>query len=681
MTELNGQEPLYLGIDTGGTYTDAVMITASDSKVLCADKALTTRHDLTIGLRQAIEKVVSTLSSPYDTSSIRMVSVSTTLATNALVEGDGSPVCALFIGYEQNMIDKSSIRQKLSNASIATISGGHDGTGQETNELDESAIEQAVKQYSDQVDAFAISSTFGVRNPAHEICAREIISNLCDKPVTCGHELTSALDAPRRALTTALNASLIPRIRSLIDAVKHCMDDFSIKAPLMMVKGDGTVVTADVIQTRPIETILSGPAASMIGAKALCNHDSFIMSDMGGTTTDLGVLRDGRVKLNAHGAEVGGTRTMIQAIDLHTFALGGDSLVDIGQENQIDLGPRRAIPISLLGQREDVQKQLRSQLTSKDYTPFSGWFAVAQGEVDELITPATHSRKLEILELLRDGPCPLDRIIVTPSQKRHLDELCRQGMVALSGFTPSDAMHVIGTHKSWSREAAKLGAALLLRWRLGVSGADDERIKQFCHEVKQAVENSASLALLKLSLHADDVSDDSVVVDHHEGIDPLLKTLSEGQHKIGLATVNVALDIPIVAVGAPAEAYYPQVGKHLNCEVLTPKHYAVANAVGAVSGLVIQSSEILISRPDGGAYRVHRVDQPQEFNSWLQALEHAKQSATDLALEQALKAGAASPRLVTSVEKLHLPGTSGDEGVIEATVKVEAIGRPSPALS
>ena len=681
MTEYSGQESLYLGIDTGGTYTDAVIITASDSNVLCSQKALTTRHDLTIGLRQAIEKVVSTLPSPFDVGSIRMVSVSTTLATNALVEGDGSPVCALFIGYEKSMIDKSGIRQKLSNAAIVTIEGGHDGTGQESHELDESAIEHAVKQHNDQVDAFAISSTFGVRNPVHEIRAREIITSLCDKPITCGHELTSALDAPRRALTTALNASLIPRIRKLIDAVDKCMDDFSIKAPLMMVKGDGTVVTADVIQTRPIETILSGPAASMIGAKALCNRDSFIMADMGGTTTDLGVLRDGRVKLNAHGAEVGGTRTMIQAIDLHTFALGGDSLVDIGQDNQIELGPRRAIPISLLGQREDVQKQLRSQLTSKDYTPFSGWFAVAQGDVDDLITAATHTRKVEILELLRDGTCPLDKIIVAPSQKRHLDELCRQGAVALAGFTPSDAMHVVGTYNVWSKEAAKLGAALLLRWRLGINGADDGRIEQFCHEIKQAVENSASLALLKLSLHAHEVSEDAVVVDHHEGIDPLLQTLSKGRNKIGLATVKVELDAPIVAVGAPAEAYYPQVGKHLNCDVLTPEHYAVANAVGAVSGMVIQSSEILISRPDGGAYRVHHTTEPQEFNSWLQALENAKQIATELAAEQALKAGAASPRLITAVEKLHLPGTSGDEGVIEATVKVEAIGRPSPAVS
>ncbi len=681
MTNIDGQQPLYLGIDTGGTYTDAVIITASDSKVLCFDKALTTRYDLTIGLREAIEKVIGTLPPPYDTKSIRMVSVSTTLATNALVEGDGSPICALFIGYEQSMIDKSCIRQKLSNAAIITIKGGHDGVGQELAELDESAIEHAINQYNDSVDAFAVSSTFGVRNPAHEVRAREIINQLCDKPITCGHELTSALDAPRRALTTALNASLIPRIQKLINAVECCMDDFGIAAPLMMVKGDGTVVTADVIKTRPIETILSGPAASMIGAKALCNRESFIMSDMGGTTTDLGILRNGRVKLNAHGAEVGGTRTMIQAIDLHTFALGGDSLVDINTENQIELGPRRAIPISLLGQRDDVMKQIRSQLINKDYAPFSGWFAVAQGEVNDLVSPETHPRKLEIFELLRDGPCPLGKIIVAPSQKRHLDELCRQGLVALSGFTPSDAMHVLGSYQPWSKEAAQLGAALLLRWRRGVNGATEEQIQKLCEEVKHAVESSASYALLKLSLHSDEVSEGAVIVDHNEGIDSLLKTLSQGRHKIGLTQCNIDLEVPIVAVGAPAEAYYTQVGKRLDCEVLTPKHFAVANAVGAVSGLVIQSSEIFISRPDGGAYRVHQTIPPQEFNSWLHALEHAKQFASEQAMEQALQAGAVSPRLVTSVDKLHLPGTSGDEGVIEATVKVEVIGRPSPIMA
>ena len=115
----------------------------------------------------------------------------------------------------------------------------------------------------------------------------------------------------------------------------------------MMVKGDGTVVSADVLQQRPIETILSGPAASMIGAQALSGEESFILADMGGTTTDIGVLLDGRVKLSDEGAIVGGARTMVQAIDLRTFALGGDSLVDIDRDNCIQLGPKRAIPISL----------------------------------------------------------------------------------------------------------------------------------------------------------------------------------------------------------------------------------------------------------------------------------------------------------------------------------------------
>ena len=101
----------------------------------------------------------------------------------------------------------------------------------------------------------------------------------------------------------------------------------------MVVKGDGTVVTADLVQERPIETILSGPAASMIGAQALSAEKNFILADMGGTTTDVGVLLDGRVKLNDEGAIVGDARTMVHAIDLRTFALGGDSLVDIDRDD------------------------------------------------------------------------------------------------------------------------------------------------------------------------------------------------------------------------------------------------------------------------------------------------------------------------------------------------------------
>ena len=676
VTGNTSSQNLYLGVDTGGTFTDAVVLNAMDSSILCSNKALTTRHDLSIGLRHAMLRVIEDLPKGNTLSDLKMVSISTTLATNALVEGDGSSVCVIFVGYEQTMIDKSLIRQKLGDAKIFSVCGGHDSMAREITTLNEFELEKIVREQMGEVEAFAISAQFSVRNPLHELRAKEIISRLCDKPVTCGHELTSALDAPRRALTTALNASLIPKIRSLILAVKMCMKELGIEAPLMVVKGDGTVVAAEVVQQRPIETILSGPAASIIGAKALSGEENFILSDMGGTTTDVGVLLDGRVRLNDEGAIVGGARTMIQAIDLRTFALGGDSLVDIDCDDNIQLGPRRAIPISLTGRAAEIYKELKGQLSHRDIIPFSGWFAVMQREHPN--PGALDPKKAEIVSRLREGPCSLDHIIISPSHRRHLNELCRAGYASYSGFTPTDALHVSGEFTQWSSEAAELGACAILRWRRGIKKPGIAQIEQFCAEVRDAVQASASRSLLELALQSHDARRYGIVLERSESAEPFKTLISRGYKRVGLANFEIRLNSPIVAVGAPVKAYYPEIGRRLGCRIVMPNHFEVANAVGAVTGLIIQSCQILISRPGGGAYRVHLTAGPVELDSWHQALELARDSASNLARDSALRAGAAITKVEFSIDKIHLPGTSGDDGIIEATVRAAAIGRPTP---
>ena len=132
---------------------------------------------------------------------------------------------------------------------------------------------------------------FAVRNPAHEQAVRDLIFELTGKPVSCGHDLAWRLDAPRRALTAVLNARLIPVIQQLIHAVHGLLAEKSITAPLMVVKGDGSLVAEDTALARPVETILSGPAASVVGAHHLAGEDDVFVVDMGGPTTDIALLR------------------------------------------------------------------------------------------------------------------------------------------------------------------------------------------------------------------------------------------------------------------------------------------------------------------------------------------------------------------------------------------------------
>ena len=295
-----------LGFDTGGTYTDAVLFDPVRGIVAAAAKALTTKHDLAIGLRGAMEAVLRQL--PVD--DIGFVSLSTTLATNAIVEGQGSPICLLLLGYEPSALDRAGLRRALGHDPVCFIAGGHGATGDEQAPLDLVALEAAVRAHDPNVAAFAVSGFFSVRNPGHELAARALVGRLTGKPVSCGHELTSKLDAPRRALTTALNARLIPQLQQLIRAVEDLMVEKSVRAPLMVVKGDGSLVSAEFALARPVETILSGPAASVVGARHLAGEEDVVVADMGGTTTDIALLADGLPVLDREGATVAGWRTM-----------------------------------------------------------------------------------------------------------------------------------------------------------------------------------------------------------------------------------------------------------------------------------------------------------------------------------------------------------------------------------
>ena len=130
--------------------------------------------------------------------------------------------------------------------------------------------------------------------------------------------------------------------------MERTLAEWGIAAPLMVVKGDGSLVRAEWATRRPVETILSGPAASVVGAWHLAGRRDVWVVDVGGTTTDIGALHEGWPILNEEGATVGGWRTMVEAVDVHTAGLGGDSHVQLDDEGRLTIGPRRVVPLCLL---------------------------------------------------------------------------------------------------------------------------------------------------------------------------------------------------------------------------------------------------------------------------------------------------------------------------------------------
>ena len=257
---------LVIGLDTGGTYTDAALLDAAGGRVLATGKSLTTRDDLSIGLGEAIAKILKTFDGPA--SDIGMVSLSTTLATNAVVEGVGGRVGLFMIGFDDKTLERADLARAIGQDPVAFIIGGHSADGTQQDTFDSATLTKVAAAMAADVSAFAVAAHFATRNPAHEIAARNILRNKTGLPVTCSHELSSALGGPRRALTAVLNARLINLLERLIAATETIMEQQGLTCPLMVVKGDGSLLESGFARTRPVETVLSGPAASLSGAGA-----------------------------------------------------------------------------------------------------------------------------------------------------------------------------------------------------------------------------------------------------------------------------------------------------------------------------------------------------------------------------------------------------------------------------
>ncbi len=655
-----------IGVDTGGTYTDAAIIEAQGHKVVASAKSITTKGDLAIGVTGAITDAIAKLPQGLAAKDIALVSVSTTLATNAVVEGHGSAVGVVLIGFDSAMVERTGIAKAFPGIPIALIDGGHDHNGDARIALDEDALHVALETMAPKVDAFAVASAFAVRNAAHELQARALIVQATGKPVTLSTELSSSLDAPRRALTATLNARLIARVSGLIDAVGRSMAQLGVVCPLMIVKGDGSLALAHSVATRPIETVLSGPAASLVGAQWLSGLQSFIMSDMGGTTTDLGVLIDGRPRVNEEGAEVGGWRTMVRAIDVRTIGLGGDSEVALGAAGKLTINPQRIVPVSLLGARyPQVLAMLQADLADVDGGgALHGRFVLLPfGARAGATTAELPPREAEVLRLVTEAPQPLRKLATSLHAQRAIAALQKKGLVQVAGFTPSDAAHVLDLQANWSKPAAVLAAQLGCRLR-EMKLPTPERTRAYAQLVWSETVRLTAKAIL-------DTACGFTLPE-----DKLVHAVCSGTPRVGLTEVSLRPTVPVVAVGGPVKVYYGEVGQRLGCEMVFPPFCDVANAVGAATGVVAHAVRVEVHGDGSGVFRLHSTVGTQQFTDPAQALEAANTLARQSALDAVRAMGAANPQVQIGVEKTYFPNAVDDRGLMEAVVLAEAMGRP-----
>lgn len=657
-----------LGLDTGGTYTDAVLVDDSLS-VKASAKSLTTHRDLIQGLRGAVDQVISHVAADE----IKLVCLSTTLATNALVEGRGRSVALVLVGFSTAQMKRARLMEALSGDPHIFVQGGHSATGQAVSELDESSCREFISRVDSKVDAYAVSGMFAVRNPEHEIRVQRLIEIMTSKPVTCSHHLSSDLDAPRRALTALLNARLIPMINALLNAARQLLRERSVSAPLMIVKGDGSLISDEVASRYPVETILSGPAASVVGARFLCRQSSLLVSDMGGTTTDVALIRENQPLLNPHGATVGGWRTMVKAVDVRTFGLGGDSVVTYNLETRtFDIGPQRVMPLSLFAhQYPQALDVLEAQLALPMSTTHSAQFVMKHSAQAHDLS----AQQAELYERIAEQPISLQTLFSDQTLERALAKLEQKGIVIRAAFTPTDASHVLGVQKTWDNRVASLGAKLLMRYAEENLGQKYQTPQQFATAISKQVSELTALVLMDTATS----SGSSAKPLSKSQIDLIKRGFTSSvadNFEDTLVSINSRLHVPVVALGAPAASYYPLSAQLLDTTLIMPEYAEVANALGAVVGVIRQQQVVTIQSAGGNRVSVLLPNGPQEFDTLEQGAQAATTVCEALALEKSIGAGAVDPMVQTD-RKDNIVHQGGDTVFFESRITSVAVGRPA----
>jgi N-methylhydantoinase A/oxoprolinase/acetone carboxylase beta subunit len=515
-----------IGIDTGGTYTDSVIVELDTGTVVSKAKALTTPANFSTGIDNSLSQLDRNLFG-----GVGLVALSTTLATNSVVEGNGARV-GLVMAVPKPATFQLPV--DLPCEQIVVIAGGHNHRSEMTVALAPDAAER-IERLAPGVEVFAVSSYFSIYNAEHELALRQMIRERTGKPAICAHELSGRVGMLERATTAVLNARLLPVIRELLTAVEEILGQMRIHAPLMIVKGDGSMMSSDACRSRPVETVLSGPAASISGACRLSGINDALVLDMGGTTTDIALVRGGRAAVSREGALVGGWRTRVQAVDMWTLGLGGDSHIQLGAGGKLQIGPQRVIPLSFAG---TTRPELASQLlqpTKKD--------GGAKAEQQRFFTlrrkPAGPLSPLEeqLLAELDGNILSLSHIQERISSFIDFSGLIERGLIIEVGFTPTDLLHCTGVYRVWDAGAAEAGLQLLAR------RADRTR-----QEMAETIRGEIDLLLAGGIIAKALQEDPAIAATWQTGIHSFLERLLrlDTNHAV---SVRFPLHLPLLAVG------------------------------------------------------------------------------------------------------------------------------------
>jgi len=530
-----------IGIDTGGTFTDAVLMDKATGKVVCRTKERTTHQDLGIGVGKALAGLFT---GDVSSSDVDKIAVSTTLATNAVVEGMGARVGLFVIGYVKHF--------NLPVAANIYLDGGHDVTGKEEQPLNLEELVDTVEKLRGEVDSYAVCASMSIQNPAHELVAEKAISLLERKPVFCSHKVSTHPGMRERAATACLHAGLMPLMRQFIDSVQKSMMDVGLDCPVVMISGNCQGIALKDAVERAAVTVASGPASTAVFGASVEGGDGLVV-DVGGTTTDICLIKAGKPMMSTQGCRIGPWQTHVEAVDMYTGAAGGDSHLLCSEKGVLSLGNMRVQPLCMTENLPDPDQ----------------WFGI--GLRESLIIPTVAGKafvggKNEILDYLRENGSATPLRLAEKTRwngitlEKQLERLHYQQYITMVGFTPTDVLHVLNKINIGDRTVSVKGAAIL-------ADALNLDIENLCKRVVQLTEEKIEKIILEYL---------GRTIWGEEMVGSVLDTRDNE-----LFNLSIGLKMPIIGIGAAAAYFLPGVARRLSAELRLPEHYEVGNGVGA----------------------------------------------------------------------------------------------------
>lgn len=663
---------LGIGIDTGGTCTDAVLYNYETKEILASAKALTTRQDLSIGIQNALNQLPADLLPQVTT-----LALSTTLATNACVEDKGGRARLILYGtdlsYAMRVIGQNGT---ISEKDLICYDSQTTCDGEIRHMPDWDLMADRLQEELKDCQAAAVVEIYSRQTGAYlERTTQNLLLDHMDLPVVCGYELFHELDFIKRGASCLLNARLIPLIDTFLKAVSRSADCAQIPCEPVIVRSDGTLMSKNFARLRPVETLLCGPVASLMGAKELTDAEHAVIVDMGGTTTDVAFLQNGAPRRVNGGIHIGTWNTFVKGLFVDTFALGGDSGIRLHPSRGLYLDNRRVIPLCILARTypfviDELKEMVQKEATST--RPIHEYYLLLQ---DPAGLPGFSEEELKICQLLKDRPlhltdlCQALRIAVYTLDTTHLES---ENIIMRAGLTPTDIMHVLGDYTAYQADASRYGVQILANC-LKITP------ESLCEKSYDMVKEKLFSNLVRILL------EEQFSWVHREGLDHQLQQLiheswvqfRENQTLPRTLSPLFHTDSVLIGIGGPIHIFLQDVAKALGTTAVIPEHAAVANALGAAVCQVSFTITVHVTpayNAFGGIthYTVFSPADAREFHpeQLSEALEYANERARTCALEEAGRRGLSStPDIQITTKQFHFPALDTIRDIlIEASV-------------